>query len=186
MIPKIKPGKVLLAEPFMIDNNFKRAVVLLCDHNEEGTVGFILNKEFHAKIEDIVPELAGFDAPLYSGGPVQRDTLHYIHNVGDLIEDSQKVCNGIYWGGDFEKLIFLIQSKLIKPENIMFFVGYSGWSPKQLGDEFKYGSWLMADMDVNYLFKKKQLNRALWTKVMANKGDAFSVIAQMPDYFSWN
>ena len=185
MTPKISPGKVLLAEPFMIDTNFKRAVVLLCDHNIDGTVGFILNREYNAQIGEVVPELEGFDAPIYCGGPVQKDTLHYIHNVGNLLDNSQEVCNGVYWGGDFEILIFLIQNKMIKPENIMFFVGYSGWTADQLGDEFKYGSWLLAEMDTNYLFKKKK-QKALWNKIMSNKGDSYSIIAQMPDYFSWN
>ena len=93
----VKKGNVLLAEPFMVDTNFKRTAVLLCDHSQtDGTVGFILNRKYKAKVGDLVPELEEFDAPLYLGGPVQRDTLHYIHNVGDILDESQEVGQGVY------------------------------------------------------------------------------------------
>ncbi len=181
----VKKGNVLLAEPFMVDTNFKRTAVLLCDHSQtDGTVGFILNRKYKAKVGDLVPELEEFDAPLYLGGPVQRDTLHYIHNVGDILDESQEVGQGVYWGGNFEKLIFLINNKVIKPENIRFFLGYSGWSSEQLKEEFELGSWVTADLDHNYVFGNQ--TGKLWAKIMRNKGDTFSVIAQLPDYFAWN
>ncbi len=182
----VTKGKVLLAEPFMVDTNFKRTAVLLCDHSKkDGTVGFILNRQYKAKVGDLVPELEDFDSPLYLGGPVQRDTLHYIHNVGDLLEESQEVGEGVYWGGNFEKLIFLINNKVIKTENIRFFLGYSGWSAEQLKEEFELGSWVTADLDHNYVFGNRKIGK-LWAQIMENKGDTFSVIAQLPDYFAWN
>ena len=122
-------GKVLLAEPFMRDSNFKRAVVLMCENNEEGSLGFVLNKPLEdTKIDRLVPEFPEFDANVYFGGPVQTDTIHYVHNVGELLDDSVKITEGVYWGGDFEKLKFLISSGLVKPHNIRFFIGYTGWS----------------------------------------------------------
>ena len=132
---EIKTGSVLLAEPFMFDSNFKRSAILLCEHNEEGSIGFILNKELDMQVDELIADFPSFDGKVFFGGPVQTDTIHYIHNVGNLLEDSVKVVPGVYWGGDFEKLKFLIQSDMIKPHNIRFFVGYSGWSDGQLGDE---------------------------------------------------
>jgi len=180
----INSGRILLAEPFMIDPNFKRAVLLLCEHHNDGSVGFILNKAIDMKINELIADFPEFESEVYFGGPVQTDTIHYLHNLGDLLEDSQKIADGVFWGGDFEKLKFLISSKLVKPENIRFFVGYSGWSGGQLKEELKYGSWVAAEMHANYLFKQKQSD--LWSEVMENKGDAYSVIAQLPDSFSWN
>ncbi|MDF1864923.1 MAG: YqgE/AlgH family protein [Saprospiraceae bacterium] len=181
---EIKTGSVLLAEPFMFDSNFKRSAILLCEHNEEGSIGFILNKELDMQVDELIADFPSFDGKVFFGGPVQTDTIHYIHNVGNLLEDSVKVVPGVYWGGDFEKLKFLIQSDMIKPHNIRFFVGYSGWSDGQLGDELEWGSWVVANMFANYIFKDKP--KKLWKKIMNNKGDVFSVIAQMSESIDWN
>lgn len=181
---EIKTGNVLLAEPFMLDPNFKRSAVILCEHGEEGSVGFIMNKPLNMRVDELIEDFPEFDSEVFFGGPVQTDTIHYIHNVGDLLEDSVKVAEGVYWGGNFEKLKFLITSKLIKPAEIRFFVGYSGWSEGQLMDEMTYGSWIVANMDANYLFKSKP--KRLWRQVMNDKGNTYTVIAQVPEIVSWN
>ena len=182
--PSVKSGTVLLSEPFMWDSNFKRSAVLLCEHNEEGSLGFIMNKPLNMQVDELIGDFPEFDADVFFGGPVQTDTIHYIRNVGDLLEDSVKVAQGVYWGGDFDKLKFLIDTGLILPQNIRFFVGYSGWSGGQLLEEMGLGSWVVAPMDANYLFKSEP--EYLWEKVMSNKGDTYSVIAQVPDNSSWN
>lgn len=181
---EVKSGQILLAEPFMQDPYFRRAVVLLCEHHDEGSVGFILNKSIDMGLNDLMTEFPKFETEVFYGGPVQTDTLHYVHNVGDLLEESVKVADGVWWGGDFEQLKFLISSQLIEPHNIRFFVGYSGWSSGQLSEELGYGSWVQADMDANYLFKTKP--RELWSQVMYNKGNVFEILADMPKHISWN
>jgi putative transcriptional regulator len=180
----IKSGQILLAEPFMQDPYFRRAVVLLCEHHEEGSIGFILNKSIDMKVNDLMSDFPAFDAEVFYGGPVQTDTLHYVHNVGDLLDDSIRVAEGVWWGGDFEKLKVLITNGLIEPKNVRFFVGYSGWSGGQLDEEMEYGSWVTAPMDANYLFRSKATQ--LWSQVMYNKGDLYEIIADMPDVVSWN
>jgi putative transcriptional regulator len=180
METKIKTGNLLLAEPFMLDPNFKRSVILLCDHSrEDGTVGFILNKPLDMPLNDLVADFPEFKAQVYFGGPVSTNTIHYVHNLGDILDESVEVGRGVYWGGDFEKLKFLVTSQLIKPGNIRFFVGYTGWSPGQLNQELDYRSWIPAEMDSNYLFKSKP--QGLWNQIMYNKGNLYSVIAQMPE-----
>lgn len=180
----VQKGKLLLAEPFMLDPNFKRAVILLCEHEDNGSLGFILNKSLNMPVSDLIADFPDFDSEAYYGGPVSTDTIHYIHNVGDLLEDSHPVSRGVYWGGDFEKLKFLIETQLIQPENIRFFVGYSGWSPGQLMEEMHFGSWVLANMHANYAFKNE--HDGLWQEVMQEKGSTYSIIAQMPDYINWN
>ena len=180
----VSSGKILLAEPFMQDPNFKRSAILLCEHGEEGSVGFIMNKPLNMRIDELIEDFPEFESGVFFGGPVQTDTIHYVHNVGNLLEDSVKVSDGVYWGGSFEKLKFLISSSLITDDNIRFFVGYSGWSEGQLNDEMIYGSWVMANMDANYLFKSKP--KKLWQQVMYNKGDTYTVISQVPEVVSWN
>ncbi|MEL6390713.1 MAG: YqgE/AlgH family protein [Bacteroidota bacterium] len=182
---EMKRGKLLLAEPYMEDPHFKRSVVLLTEYSkEEGSVGFILNKPIAMKINELVNDFPDIDCPVFYGGPVAQETLHYIHDLGDVLDDSISISPNVWWGGDYEKLKFLISSQYLQPRNIRFFLGYSGWSPGQLEDEMLYGSWVMSDMDSNYLFATRHVE--MWSKVMRNKGDRYSVIAEMPDSFILN
>ncbi len=183
-LKNVRKGAVLLAEPFSLDANFKRSAVVLTEHQEEGSVGFIMNRKLDVHIEDLLSEFPEFTSEVYFGGPVATDSIHYLHNVGDLLDDSVKISDGVYWGGDFEKLKFLISNKLVLPRNIRFYVGYSGWSSGQLIDELDYGSWVIADMHANYLFKSRP--DRLWELIMSHKGDPYSVIAKMPDAVIWN
>jgi putative transcriptional regulator len=180
MKEKVHMGSLLVAEPFMLDSNFRRAVILVTDHTEdEGTVGFIINKPLSVKFTDLVEDFPAIDVPAYYGGPVSTNTIHYIHNVGRLLDGSTEIGPGVFWGGEFEKLKFLISHELVKAENIRFFVGYSGWSPGQLEEELDSGSWIISEVHANYLFKSKPTR--LWNQVMHHKGDVFSVLAQLPE-----
>ncbi len=179
MIDPIKQGIILLADPFMLDNNFKRSTILVVEHNAEGSLGFIMNRRITLRVDELVQEFPEFDAPVYFGGPVATDTVHYLHRKGDLLEDSDEISKGVYWGGNYDKLKFLISQQLITPPDIRFFVGYSGWSEHQLQEELAGGSWVTAGMDPNYLFNADP--DSLWAKVMNNKGSTFSVIAGMSD-----
>ncbi len=180
----LEKGIVLLAEPFMQDSHFSRSAVLLCEHNEQGSLGFILNKPVDIDIQSLFEEFPEFEAKIFYGGPVATNSMQYIHTAGDLLEDSVEVSPGVYWGGDFEKLKFLITSKLIRPNEIRFFLGYSGWTEGQLKEEMDYGSWIISDMDANYAFKSDKIK--LWKTILENKGDNFKVIAQIPDFISLN
>lgn len=180
----LSPGKILLAEPFMRDPYFNRAVVFLCEHHNKGSVGFILNKEIDIPLNDLLASFPPFEEPVYYGGPVQTDTLHYVHRIGHLLDDSIEITDGVFWGGDYEKLKALVRNGLVNANDIRFFVGYSGWSGGQLNEEMDIGSWVTADMHANYIFKSNPSK--LWAQVMTNKGDNFGVIAKMPDHLSMN
>jgi len=180
----INAGSILVAEPFMLDPNFKRSVVLICEKNKEGTTGFILNHPLEISVNELVPDFPKSKASVHIGGPVAVDSLHFLHNVGDLLDNSQEVCPGVFWGGDFEKLRFLMENGVIKDNNVRFFIGYSGWTSGQLDEEFQEASWLVDTMDANYLFRVKPF--VLWQTVLTNRGNTYTVIAQMPDMVSLN
>jgi putative transcriptional regulator len=176
----IKPatGKVLIAEPFMLDPHFKRTVVLLADHHpDEGTVGFILNKKMDLKLGEVTSDFGEFEANVFYGGPVDNNSMYFIHNVGELLEDSIKICRGIFWSGNYEKLKVLIDCKLIQPNNIRFYIGYSGWSEGQLEQELKDPSWIVGDMDSNFIFKADP--DKLWREILDTKGYHFSALSQI-------
>ncbi|MEZ0129373.1 YqgE/AlgH family protein, partial [Flavobacterium sp. LBUM151] len=129
---KLKKGHLLIAEPSIIgDLSFNRSVILLADHNKEGSIGFIINKPLKYTINDLIPEIdATFK--IYNGGPVEQDNLYFIHNIPELIPNSVEISNGIYWGGDFESTKDLINEGSINKNNIRFFLGYTGWDENQL------------------------------------------------------
>ena len=122
---KPKKGKLLIAEPSLTgDVSFNRSVVLLAEHNDEGSVGFILNKPLNYSMNDLVDEIE-VPFPVFNGGPVEQDNLYFIHKVPDLIPNSVEISDGIYWGGDFEITVMLVNSGKISQKDIRFFLGYS-------------------------------------------------------------
>ena len=135
---KLQPGTLLLSDPFLQDPNFARSVVLLCEHNDEGAVGFVVSKLSSWKMEDLLPEeFAERPFPVYEGGPVQPETIHFIHRIPHLIEDGVEILPGLFWGGNFEVLTQGIHDKIILPNDVRIFSGYSGWSEGQLEEEIK-------------------------------------------------
>lgn len=168
----------------MLDPYFRQAVVLLCDHHNEGTFGFILNKSVRMNINELLDDFPDFESEVFYGGPVATDTIHYIHNVGELLDESQKVDDGVFWGGNFDKLKFLIKHEMVKPENIRFFVGYAGWTAGQLKDEMQSGSWILSKSERNYIFN--QAGSDLWKNVLSSKSENYSIIANSPNLNSLN
>ena len=93
----LKPskGRILISEPFLIDYYFKRSVVLLAEHNDEGSFGLIINKPVDMHLSDILQDFPEFDAPIYLGGPVKTENLYFIHTKGNLIDESMKILDGL-------------------------------------------------------------------------------------------
>jgi len=171
-------GKLLLAEPFMQDPNFKRAVVLLCEHDSLGSMGFIINKITDLSLNDVVVDFPDFDAHVYYGGPVQPNTLQFIHRAGEKIEGSLEIAEGIYWGGSFEELKSHIIAGSLNPEDFMFLVGYCGWDDGQIENEMKENSWVIADATEENVFSGEP--DSLWNTVMKKLGKKYAVMASFP------
>ena len=152
MKESINKGTFLIAEPFLNDPNFDRSVVFLCEHSESGSLGFVVNYETNLFLGDVLEENIYEDIPLFIGGPVEKNTLHFLHRRPELIPGSVEVGNGIYWGGDFDQAKRELNSYTLKPEDIRFFVGYSGWSEGQLDEEMARKTWIVAPADAACLF----------------------------------
>jgi len=171
-------GRLLISAPFLNDI-FKRSVILLTEHNDEGSVGFILNKTTDFKLHEIINDFPIFDAPVYLGGPVQQNSLNFIHKASELLEGGFEITDGIYWGGNFEALKLLIESNSLNPDDFKFFLGYAGWSPGQLNDEIKTDTWYLNDSTAENIFSKEPKN--LWSKVLRTMGKDYSLIATFPE-----
>ena len=177
-------GKILVSEPFLLDSYFKRAVILLGEHSEDGTVGFILNKPTDLNLNDALEDFPPFEVPLYFGGPVQTDTIHFLHTIGEKLEGSKKILPGIYWGGSLEALKLMIETDQVKKEDIRFFAGYSGWEPNQLNDELKGKTWLISQGKRDFAFAEHP--EELWGQVLRTMGSQYAVLANFPEDPSLN
>lgn len=172
-------GGLLISEPFLPDPNFERTVVLLCEHNEDGSVGFVLNKPSILKFDEAVEDVEDFSPTLYVGGPVQQDTLHFLHRSPEALEGSIMVTDEIYWGGNYEQLITMINTKSIIPEDYKFFLGYSGWAPGQLEEELRQKSWIVInDATAAHVFDIQP--KILWKEILNNLGGKFRIISNFP------
>lgn len=176
----IKAGQLLLSEPFMHDENFRRTVVLICEHTEEnGTVGLILNKPVDLRLQDIVENGPTYIGKLFLGGPVGTDSLQYLHSLGNEIEESIEIAEGLYWGGNFEQIKTLLHKGTLNNTNIRFYIGYSGWSTGQLNDELKDNSWIISPAKASHIFEKSYT--ILWKQVMKEMGGIYSTMAGYPE-----
>ncbi|HMR41106.1 MAG TPA: YqgE/AlgH family protein [Ignavibacteria bacterium] len=171
-------GKLLISAP-MLGDIFKRSVILLTEHNEDGSVGFILNKPTDLKLNEIIEDFPEFDAKIYLGGPVQRDSLNFISRKNYFEDDSYEISEGLYWNGNFEKLKILIETGSIDPDDIKFYLGYSGWGPGQLDNEMKIKSWYVNTPTSEMIFDEE--DSKLWSTVLKSMGNEFTVISTFPD-----
>ena len=172
-------GRILISEPFLMDNYFKRSIVLITEYSGEGTVGFVLNKPVNMKVHEIVSDFPVINANVSLGGPVQTNTLHYVHTMGDIIPNSIKVIENIYWGGEFEVIKKLVESGTLNNENIRFFLGYSGWQSNQLEDELNENAWVVADISPEDIMRP--MNKFFWNKTLNKLGKKFQMWANFPE-----
>jgi putative transcriptional regulator len=172
------PGILLIAEPFLKDPNFKRTVVLICEHQPEGTFGFVLNKAIEYLLSDLVNDLDDLSIPVFYGGPVQMDTIHFLHTVPNLIDGAVEIAPGVHWGGDFETAISLLRQGVIDPHKIRFFLGYSGWAEGQLTEEMKGKSWLTGTANHKLVFKDKL--DEIWKNAVLQLGEEYELMINFP------
>lgn len=177
---KLKPkkGRVLITEPFADDDYFGRTVILLCEHNEEGSFGFVLNKYMDVEISelsDFEPEMT----KISKGGPVGNKHLYFLHTLGHEIENSVHVIGDIYSGGSFAEIVQKAKLGLIKQNTVRFFLGYSGWTANQLEDELKNNAWLVSDITTTSSIMNTT-NKLIWEKYMSSQGGKYKAFAHFP------
>jgi putative transcriptional regulator len=171
-------GILLIADPFLKDPHFKRTVVFICEHQTAGSFGFVLNKKYRQTMDELVTSFEGFTIPVYYGGPVQLDTIHFLHQYPDLIPGSQEVIKGVYWGGDFDIVTKLVKNNEIDLNKIRFFLGYSGWSDGQLNDELKEKTWLTVSATRKLVFHPSP--DEVWKDSLKHLGGDYEMMINFP------
>ncbi|RKR84443.1 putative transcriptional regulator [Mucilaginibacter gracilis] len=182
MLSSISPaaGRLLISEPFMLDPNFKRSVILIAEFSAGGAMGFVLNQVSDMLLGDIIPEISYSEFPLFKGGPVGSNTLHFVHRCPQKIDDGIEICSGIFWGGDFEQVKELVNTYQLNDTEIRFFVGYSGWSEGQLEGELKEDTWIVANLiNPDILFNNNE--ESLWKSAVVGLGQRYAHIANFPE-----
>jgi putative transcriptional regulator len=180
-----KKGNLLIAEPsILVDASFNRSVILLADHTEEGTVGFILNKPLSHTINDLIPEI---NRPfrVFNGGPVEQDNLYFIHTLPDLIPNSIEITDGIFWGGDFTSVVDIVNDEKVTENQLRFFLGYSGWDADQLHTELQTNSWILSENIYKSEIIEKTDN-SFWKEKMLELGGTYSIWSNAPEDPSYN
>ncbi len=185
ILTNIKNGVVLVAEPSLIgDISFQKSVILIANHSNTGTVGFIMNKPTASTISDFIPDVTE-EYRIYNGGPVEQDNLYFIHSIPDLIPNSVKIAKNLYWGGSFEVVSQLMIDRIIEPDDIKFFLGYSGWSFNQLEDEIHANSWIVS-FEENLRSLINDRIDSYWKNHMLGLGDRYSIWANAPENPEFN
>ncbi len=174
-----EPGKVLLAEPFMADAHFGRKAILLCEHNEEGSFGFVLNNFIEVGLNELIDDLPAFESKLSLGGPVKKSNLFYLHTI-EGGPDSIEIKSGLHMGGDFEWVKEALRDGRANSKNLRFFIGYSGWTPGQLLEEVQSHSWFITDASVETIMKTGYDEELFWRELIGAMGSGFDHIANAP------
>ncbi len=173
-------GVFLVATPSLRDPNFRQTVVLLCEHGKEGALGVVLNRPTGMLLSEALPEipvLEGQQHVLFSGGPVQQNQVLLLYRLVEKPTDTHHVFDGVYLGGDVE----VVERLLIEAhgtESFRAYMGYSGWSPGQLENEMKTGSWITLPADPTVVFEKEPA--LVWPDILRSFGGPYEVYAEMP------
>mgnify|MGYP001170118283 CR=1 FL=1 len=174
---KIDAGKILISAPHLSDF-FSRTVIFMTEYNENGSLGFVINRPVEGKLSELIEDFPEFDARVMLGGPVETEIVNFIHRAGDIIEGGLEICDGIFWGGNFNTLKLLAESGSLNPSDFIFFLGYSGWSAGQLDDELQENTWIVTESEAELIFDLEP--DKIWAETLKRMGGEYNTIASFP------
>lgn len=171
-------GQLLVAGPTLVDPNFQRTVVLVCEHDEEGAMGLVLNRPSPILAEQAIPELRGAlttDDCLWIGGPVQSTSVVVLADFVDDGEEEGMPVSGqvglVLPGSDLDAVAATVN-------RARAFLGYAGWGGGQLDGEVERDDWIITDFETADAFTDDP--DALWKHVLNRKGGAYAFLSTMP------
>ena len=161
----LKKGYLLVAQPLLIDSYFNRSVILICDHNKNGTIGLQVNKPLKSNLKSIISKTL-IDQKAFLGGPVDKN-IFFLHKKNFSTDESIKINNDLFFSKNIDYIENLILNKKIQENQFKLFIGYSGWNSGQLEEELNENSWIVIPkFDINIIFSKDYKN--IWKKVLNN------------------
>jgi putative transcriptional regulator len=170
-------GKLLIAHPLLNDGFFNRSVIYISQYTDEGVIGFALNFRTQFKLRDVWPQVKNGHLPLFEGGPVAKNQLFFLHTLGEKVPDAIPVQDNLWFGGDFNELLHLIDHEDVTENEVRFFVGYSGWESGQLEDEIAKGSWFVHETDANTILSEG--TAMLWTSELEKQKKSYKLFGEI-------
>lgn len=171
-------GSLLIADPFASDDYFTRSVVLLCNHDADGSFGFVLNNYIDVELHELLPGFPEIKTKVSIGGPVETDSIFFIHTL-DSIKDGMDIGHGLKFGGTFSDMVDELKNNPELIHQVRFFMGYAGWTKNQLEKEMESNSWIVSkEFNVKELFQNFSID--LWKEIMEKKGGKFKLMKDFP------
>jgi putative transcriptional regulator len=170
-------GQLLLASPALFDPTFRRTVVLVTEHNDEGAAGLVLNRPSETSVADALPDLLPLvedEERVYVGGPVQESSVLVLAEFDDPEDAAMLVVDDVGFvpaDGDFDLIAAATR-------RVRVFAGYAGWGPGQLEAELEESSWIV-EPSAGELFPEPEDD--LWGRVLRSRGGVYRVVAMMPE-----
>lgn len=182
---QIQRGTFLIATPDIEEGIFFRGVILVCEHNPNGSFGLLLNKPISLELPEEIIHTSAMENPhitIHAGGPVQTNQMMLLHNSDKIPHQTLKICEDVYLGGDLQ---FLQESTGEKSgPHIYLCFGYAGWAPGQLEREFLDGHWFLHPATAEYVFYKP-VDR-LWRVLLRTMGGKYAAMSMIPEDLSVN
>jgi len=180
-------GSLLIANPVLPDPNFSRTVILLCDHDEQGSFGLVINRSTQLKAPDLflnINILKSYNEKIYLGGPVSQSMVFFLCRSPSAAGKLDEICSGVYLGSNLETLESLYSSLENPEQDIRFYLGYSGWSDGQLAEEMEQNSWLVQRANEQFIFLDSE--SSIWPKAVNSLGEKYQYLTKAPVNPQWN
>jgi putative transcriptional regulator len=163
---QIKPGNIIISTNLLDDTNFEKVVIVITEHNEKGTIGYVFNQLFPRTFNELEEFKHSIPVPLYAGGPVQNELIYFMHRRADLIKDGELIADNVYMNGDFKTAVHLLNNGQLPINDVRLFIGYCGWDAQELEDEITEGSWQVTSVSVDLVFSSSP--ELLWNELHAS------------------
>ena len=180
-IDSVNRGTFLVASPVLRDPNFLRTVVLMCEHGDGGSWGFVVNRPTELALPDLVDDMpvpAAAPGVVHWGGPVETGRLQVLHRLRTGVEGELEICPGVNLGLDIGTLRDMSCRPLLPGEALHAYVGHAGWAPEQLDAELDTGSWITCTASQRVVFDTKP--EEMWDRVLLALGPRFESLTRVP------
>lgn len=182
---QIQKGTLLIATPEIDMGIFFRGVILICEHNPNGSFGLVVNKSLDLELPEEminIHNLANPKVGIRAGGPVQTNQMMLLHTSDKVPHQTLQICEGVYLGGDLQ----FLQESITDPSGpqIHLCFGYAGWGGGQLEREFLDGSWFIHPASPKYIFDTQP--DKLWQTLLRDMGGKYASLSMIPEDLSVN
>lgn len=182
---QIQKGTFLIATPDIDAGFFFRGVILICEHNANGSFGLLINKSLDLELPDEIANVTHLANPhisIRAGGPVQTNQMMLLHTSNQIEDQTLKICDNVFLGGDLQFL-----QEIITNQNgpfVYLCFGYAGWGIGQLEREFLDGHWFLHPATAKHLFEVPP--EKLWQYLLREMGGKYATLSMIPEDLTLN